>query len=84
MYRNKKIDSIKGVLIFLVVFGHFLESMIGWKGSNSSALLHVIYSFHMPFFILISGYFFSVNNFNRKLYCVHKSVLFDMPVYYLW
>ncbi|HDS3387575.1 TPA: acyltransferase family protein [Proteus mirabilis] len=77
MYRNKKIDSIKGVLIFLVVFGHFLESMIGWKGNNSSALLHVIYSFHMPFFILISGYFFSVNNFNKKF----LGVLFVYIIY---
>lgn len=81
--RNEKIDSIKGVLIFLVVFGHLLESMVGWKGSYSSTLLHVIYSFHMPFFILISGYFFSFNNFNKKLLGVFLVYIIYQTIYSL-
>ncbi|UHD48770.1 acyltransferase family protein [Proteus mirabilis] len=79
--RVLKIDSIKGVLIFLVVFGHFLESMIGWSGDYSSTLLHLIYSFHMPFFILISGYFFSVNNFNKKLLGIFLVYIIYQTIY---
>lgn len=79
--RVLKIDSIKGVLIFLVVFGHFLESIIGWRGDYSSTLLHLIYSFHMPFFILISGYFFSVNNFNKKLLGVFLVYIIYQTIY---
>lgn len=79
--RELKIDSIKGVLIFLVVFGHFLESMIGWGGDYSSTLLHLIYSFHMPFFILISGYFFSVNNFNKKLLGIFLVYIIYQTIY---
>ncbi|SUC14385.1 Fucose 4-O-acetylase and related acetyltransferases [Proteus vulgaris] len=79
--RVLKIDSIKGVLIFLVVFGHFLESMIGWNGDYSSTLLHLIYSFHMPFFILISGYFFSVNNFNKKLLGIFLVYIIYQTIY---
>lgn len=43
-------DTIKGLLIILVVFGHCGTAV----GNN---LLSVIYSFHMPLFILVSGFF---------------------------
>ena len=43
-------DTLKGLLIFLVVLGH-TGSCLGEK------LTSVIYIFHMPLFILVSGYF---------------------------
>lgn len=43
-------DTLKGFLIILVVFGHCGTAV----GDN---LLSVIYAFHMPLFIFISGYF---------------------------
>lgn len=43
-------DTLKGILIIFVVFGH-----CGTAVGNQ--LLSVIYAFHMPLFILISGYF---------------------------
>lgn len=49
MKRVEYIDVLKGIAILLVVVGHF------WKQSIVS---YVIWSFHMPLFILISGYFF--------------------------
>lgn len=49
-------DNAKGLLICLVVLGHVLE-----KECNANLLyrmIHdIIYSFHMPLFIIISGYF---------------------------
>lgn len=51
--RDERIDGIKGLLIFSVVLGHFLE-LCGGVGSGA---YRIIYSFHMPAFIFISGYF---------------------------
>lgn len=53
--RNDKIDNIKFLLIFCVVFGHLLEL---YPDSNPAMLLYrIIYSFHMPAFLFVSGYF---------------------------
>lgn len=48
-------DNLKGVLILLVVLGHFLFEFSG--GDIANSLMYFIYSFHMPAFILVSGYF---------------------------
>ena len=58
MKRDFKFDNIKALLIFLVVLGHSLEYLYGVKDTYG-ALRAVIYSFHMPAFVLISGYFAS-------------------------
>lgn len=52
--RDHKIDNGKSLLIFLVVFGHFLEL---FHGDLKSFLYITIYSFHMPAFAFFSGYF---------------------------
>ena len=48
-------DNLKFVLIFLVVLGHFLEISEAFEGSE--LLLRTIYSFHMPAFLFLTGYF---------------------------
>lgn len=50
--RDYSFDFIKGLLIYLVIYGHVLYA---WGGSQ--IIYVVIYSFHMPLFIFISGYF---------------------------
>lgn len=50
--RIYKFDNIKTILIFLVVLGHLLELANGGK-----LLYLVIYSFHMPLFMFVTGYF---------------------------
>lgn len=58
-------DNAKGLLIFLVVFGHFLFGNTNHAGAL--LVLTAIYSFHMPAFAFISG-FFTKDKFNfRKL-----------------
>ena len=52
--RNYKLDNMKALLIFLVVLGHLLEC---FGGERKTWLYLVIYSFHMPAFIYITGYF---------------------------
>ncbi len=53
--RDYGLDNIKTLLIILVVIGHILEE-ISIKG-NLGLIRCFIYSFHMPLFIFISGYF---------------------------
>ncbi|MFP3877521.1 acyltransferase family protein, partial [Bacillus paralicheniformis] len=50
--KDLKISNIKGLLIFLVVFGHLIEL---YKG-NYYQIFVLIYAFHMPLFIFISGF----------------------------
>lgn len=49
-------DSLKGILILLVVLGHAIQGVFT-ENVESNRLWNVIYSFHMPAFFAISGYF---------------------------
>lgn len=49
-HRIQFIDVLKGFAIFLVLWGHVIY--------RSSPVFAFIYSFHMPLFFLISGFFF--------------------------
>ncbi|WP_078548431.1 acyltransferase family protein [Litchfieldia alkalitelluris] len=60
--RNPWFDNIKGILIFLVVFGHLIEIYRHFETHTSVLYIYnMIYAFHMPLFIIISGYFFRPN-----------------------
>lgn len=58
--RDTSIDSIKFILIILVIFGHALEVewVTNWDNLAFKKIYTFIYSFHMPAFIILSGYFF--------------------------
>ncbi len=63
--RNYYFDNARFILIILVVFGHLLSPFRG----DSQFLMttyNFIYSFHMPAFILIAGYF--SKGFTKKGY----------------
>ena len=51
--RIIEIDYLKAFAIFLVVWGHFFECFLY---SYSTYIYHLIYMFHMPLFVFISGY----------------------------
>ena len=56
--RSSFWDNYKGILIILVVFGHFIyESAVALSGSFANDLFKFIYAFHMPAFVFCSGYF---------------------------
>ncbi|WP_270573899.1 acyltransferase family protein [Bacillus glycinifermentans] len=74
--RDSYFDNAKFLLIFLVVFGHIIRSYI----NDNDVLLHIykfIYTFHMPAFILISGYF--AKGFNRPGYVKKIAVKLIVP-----
>lgn len=49
------VDSLKGWLILLVVLGHAIQNTLG-VSCDSDHLWNLIYSFHMPAFMAVSGY----------------------------
>jgi len=51
-------DNLRCILIFLVIFGHLLGS---FSGPIRRDIFVMIYIFHMPFFIYISGWFAKFN-----------------------
>ena len=54
--RITAIDSLKFFLIFLVLIGHCLD--IGLDQHLNNSIFRLIYSFHMPVFVLLSGMMF--------------------------
>lgn len=60
--RNLCFDQIKGVLILLVILGHVVLGSL-----EQSWLRSLIYFFHMPLFLAVTGYFI-------------KTSLLDLPI----
>lgn len=68
--RDLSFDFIKGILIFLVVFGHCLNEL---HVRHTDAFINIwIYSFHMPLFMFICGYFASHTLNKGKMYTIKK------------
>lgn len=61
MKRDAFWDSLKFVLIFFVVYGHMIETYAS-NDSFNRAMYNFIYTFHMPFFMYISGLFSQIND----------------------
>lgn len=57
--RNIYLDIIRGIAVFLVLWGHSVQ-YFGTGNINfwTNPAFKFIYSFHMPLFMLVSGYFF--------------------------
>lgn len=78
--RNLYIDVMKGLLIILVVIGHlpFFE--------YDSRTLTLIYSFHMPAFLIIGGILSHINDKStyKKILCKRfKGILVPYFIFYL-
>lgn len=56
MERNAFFDNAKFILIFLVVFGHLIQPFKG-DSHGINTLYMWIYTFHMPAFIFLAGFF---------------------------
>lgn len=57
--REYRYDNLKAFLIFCVVLGHVLKRFGMSEGADALYLL--IFSFHMPAFLFVSGYFAKYN-----------------------
>lgn len=54
MKRDATIDTVKGIGIFLIVFGHL---------NLQEPMQTIIYSFHIPLFFIVSGMLFRREKF---------------------
>ena len=63
--RNLEFDILKGLAIFLVICGHAISGFSSDTKTENDFYLF-IYAFHMPLFMLISG-FFSANSLNLPI-----------------
>ena len=84
MNRDIRLDSLKGFLILLVILGHIIgESNITSCGTGDywgGARLW-IYLFHMPLFVLLSGYFSRRKNNARELFRSLRSIAVTLIVF---
>ena len=77
MKRNPTIDILRGIAIFLVVFGHI--SHIGWTKTY-------IWGFHIPIFFFISGMLFNENKYNSITNFIKskfKTLIIPYGIFYL-
>ncbi len=82
--RDYFFDNLKAVLIFLVVLGHFLLPIHG--ESVLVVVKRLIYVFHMPLFVFVSGYFAKKiykngqYNFKKILYLIKAYIIFVIAI----
>jgi fucose 4-O-acetylase-like acetyltransferase len=77
--RNETLDTVKAVLILLVIIGHLLSAQ-----SPLSFLLHkIIYSFHIPLFLGISGYLIKRSLMSLSLSEIINKYFFRMAIPFL-
>ena len=79
--RDSFFDVLKFFLIAFVVFGHVIE--VGEGTRFEIALYNLIYSFHMPLFVFVSGYFSrryddKAERTKKLLYLVETYVVFQL------
>lgn len=87
--RINWIDFGKGFAIFLVVIGHVFTGLFDSGKFTSdvkwlSIVIAFIYTFHIPVFFALSGYFFkSVENFKEYYYYYYymkkKTIVLGLP-----
>lgn len=85
--RINLLDYLKGFAILLVVFGHSIQfgsgvSYLKQELFFENIYFKIIYSFHMPLFMLISGFLFYRNkNKNFKDILISKTKLLVIPIF---
>lgn len=63
--RLLHLDSIKGVLIVLVIIGHAIQFCM--PDCEQNFCFRFIYSFHMPLFFFVSGYLANRGCYNSSV-----------------
>ena len=74
--RLKDIDFIKGIFIILMVLFHLNHFF-----SKYPDLTKWIYTFHMPIFLIFSGYFFNFRKNFHDLWISFRSILYPFLLF---
>ncbi|WP_188454851.1 acyltransferase family protein [Virgibacillus oceani] len=82
MERNAYFDNAKLALIFLVVFGHMIQPFT--DGSHGINTLYTwIYTFHMPAFIFLAGFFAKGSGDKKYIAKLAKKLLLPYLIFQL-
>lgn len=75
--RIAYIDNLKGMLILLVVIGHFYENVTNIDASHTALVIYnFIYAFHMPLFLFCSGLFAARSFRNGRGFAAENALLY--------
>lgn len=80
MKRDAYFDNAKLFLIFLVVFGHAIQPFIN-ETTGIRTLYTSIYTFHMPAFILLAGFFAKGSGNLRYIFNLAKRLLIPYLIF---
>lgn len=81
MKRNNYIDFVRGIAVFLMIWGHCIQYLINDPNFWDNQVFKTIYTFHMPLFMLISGYvgYWSIKG-DFKHYLINKIKSLMVPM----
>lgn len=80
MQRLQYIDKLKGFAILSVVIGHlvcFCMHYSSWNDASNNPYMAIVYSYHMPLFMFLSG--FVITEFPSMKKLSHKLLRFLLP-----
>ncbi|WIG69271.1 acyltransferase family protein [Photobacterium damselae] len=79
--RYASIDAIKGLMILLVVFGHTIY--VGYCKNDLIHMRNLVYIFHMPIFLMVSGFLFKYEyNISASFYKMMRKLLIPYLLFY--
>lgn len=89
MKRNLLIDVLKGIATLAVLLGHAIQRGL-IVGYENNIIFKIIYSFHMPLFILLSGFSLCKytkeynKNFLKKRFCrlIIPTIVWNYLIYF--
>lgn len=73
--RNEAFDAAKGMLIIFVILGHVLLGSISQNVGRE-----IIYFFHMPVFLAITGYFIKQSMLMRSFSDIFKKYTYRLII----
>lgn len=71
--RIKWLDIAKAFAVYLVLLGHIIRF--------NNCLFRIIFSFHMPAFIIFAGYTLKITNVNFKTFLIKKAKALLIPFF---
>lgn len=86
MKRDRSIDFLKGIAAILVIVGHVIQYGSIAKPYSEDVIYRIIYSFHMPLFMFLSGYtaWFSLRKTNSSARFILKRFKQLMIPFLVW
>ncbi len=73
--KNLTIGTVRGIAIILVIYGHVIQRSMSAGGGDFflNPVFKIIYTFHLPLFVFISGYLMTFSLSKRSVSEVFKT-----------